>query len=127
VGEDDDDGDDLTDAVVRPLADDDPALAARLLARFLAGLEASDLSPAERDYLGGYKPIVISAGDTRSGLRVLQFRFAGSTTTIEWDGSPTDAEGLIEGFAENAAANVAGDYWIHGRGWQEWNRTQGAP
>ena len=123
----DDDDDDLADAVVRPLMEDDPALAAKLAARFLAALQAADLSPAEREYLNGYKPLQISDGRTRGGLRVLQFRFGGSTTTIEWDGSHSDAEELVDGFAENAASNAAGDYWIAGRGWGEWNGTQGAP
>ncbi len=122
-----DDDDDLAGAVVRPLAEDDPALAARLAARFLAALQAADLSPAERDYLDDYKPLQISAGQTRGGLRVLQFRSGGSTTTIEWDGSHSDADELVGGFAENAASNAAGDYWIAGRGWEEWNGTQEAP
>jgi len=69
----------------------------------------------------------ISAGQTRGGLRVLQFPFAGSTTTIEWDGSRSDAEEMIDGFADNTASNVSGDYWIHGGGWEEWNRTQRSP
>jgi len=119
-----DDRDDSANAVVRPLAKDDPALAARLAARFHAGLAAADLGPAEREYLSGHEPAEISAGETRSGLRVLQIRFAGSTTTVEWDGSQSDAEELVDGLADNAASNVPGDYWIHGRGWEEWNRTQ---
>ncbi len=56
-----DDDDDLAGAVVRPLAEDDPALAARLAARFLAALRAADLSPAERDYLDDYKPAATAA------------------------------------------------------------------
>lgn len=122
-----DEEDHLTDAVVRPLVEDDPALAAKLAARFLAGLQAADLSHAEREYLDRYKALQIRSGQTRGGLRVLQFRFGGSTTTIEWDGSHSDAEELVDEFAENAASNAAGDYWIAGRGWQEWNRTQGGP
>jgi hypothetical protein len=110
--------DQLTQAVVRQLAEDEPDLAVRLAARFASALDAADVSPAERDYLRGYKPVVISAGKTGSGLRVLQFRFAGSTTTIEWDGSESEAEDLVDGIADNAACNVAGDYWIHGRGWE---------
>jgi hypothetical protein len=115
--------DQLTRAVVRPLAEDEPDLALRLAARFASVLDAAGLSAAERDYLRGYKPVVISAGKTFGGLRVLQFRFAGSTTTMEWDGSESEAEELVDGFADNAACNIAGDYWIHGRGWEAWDGT----
>ncbi len=94
--------------------------------RFIAAVEATELSTGERNYLNGYVPVRIGAGRTPAGLRVLRFEF-GNTTTIEWDGSEQDAEEIVDQIAENAAENAAGDYWIAGGGWKEWNRRQQQP
>ena len=115
------DGDDLGLEAVRPLVEDDPALAARLTKPFSAALESADLSPSERDYLRGYAQVRIASGQTRGGVRVLRLEFGGSTTTIEWDGSEGDAEEIVDGVAENAAHNAAGDLlgrrrWVAGVG-----------
>jgi hypothetical protein len=72
-------------------------------------------------------PVEVEAGETSGGQRVLRFRFAGTTTNVEWDGSERDAEELVDDLAENAALNVGGDYWVHGGGWKEWNGTPEPP
>jgi hypothetical protein len=95
----------------RPLADDDPGLAGRLVDRFTTRL-LTDMSATERAYAREWKPPRFEVGRTPDGSRLLRISFAGGQRVTGWDGSGPDADAIVEEYAESSADDVEWDYWV---------------
>ncbi len=98
----------------------DPGLAEALRRRFASRLvnawpqgELSEAELLDRVFVG--EGIVDDAP-------ALVVTFAGSTLSLEWHGSPGDAEASIDEAADLIADDLESDRWISGDGWREYGR-----
>lgn len=112
---------DFNAATFRPLGDQRPDLAANLADRFVrrflrdAGLSANRYDEAR-------EMLCIEEGTTPLGHSLLQvsFRFTGSITTMEWDGTDEDAgDVVVHTLAQTLAEDVDADRAMFGpTGWE---------
>ena len=120
--EDDDDWDDFNAARFFPIADEELDLVLRLRKRFSERVVAN-LVGNERAYVESVGPPEIDFGVTPKGVRVLRVRFGGSESTMEWDGSESEAEQDIDSEAERKSYDAVYDYWVQAGGWKDWDGT----
>lgn len=109
------------EAAAVALSDVDPALATSLLDLFDVTLRES-LNDDERSHLDtihtSARLDVARVGENAA----IKLTFFGGHSWSAWDGTDDDARSLVRDFAESAAANVSGDFWIQGEGWR--SRTE---
>jgi hypothetical protein len=101
-----------------PLADTNPVLAESLREQFVAGLVAAwpegELTTKEEVRVG----LGLGTGDT-DGRCVLYIEFGGATDGIEWDGSASEAQEIVDGAVERFPEELEADRPVdEGEGWR---------